>query len=286
MAASFANKRVLITGGSSGIGLALARALTREGAHVCIVARGQARIDGAVAELVELARSLGSSGSLNHGQEQILFGVALDIAEPTQIDAAVAPILAQLGGLDVLINNAGITYPAAFVDTPRDVVEQMLRVNFLGTTDITRAFLPAMIAGGGGQIAIVSSLAGVLGIYGFSAYAASKFALRGFAECLRQELLAHAITVTLVFPPDTDTPMLQQENQIKPAETAALSGTVKPLAAEFVAAATLAGIRRRRFHVIPGLGSKAVAFMARRLPALTRWILDMQLRRFQRQRAR
>lgn len=276
MAASFTNKRALITGGSSGIGLALARALTREGAHVCIVARGQARIDEAVAELRALAVS----------HDQILFGVALDIAEPTQIDAAVAPILERLGGLDVLINNAGITYPAAFVDTPRDMVDQLLRINFLGTVDITRAFLPAMIAGGAGQIAIVSSLAGVLGIYGFSAYAASKFALRGFAECLRQELLAHAITVTLVFPPDTDTPMLRQENLIKPAETSALAGTVKPLTAEFVAAATLAGIRRRRFHVIPGLGSKAVAFMARRLPALTRWILDWQLRRFQRQRDR
>jgi 3-dehydrosphinganine reductase len=267
---------VLITGGSSGIGLALARALTREGAHVCIAARGQARIDEAVAEL----RKLAVSG------DQILFGVPLDIAEPAQIDAAVAPVLARLGGLDVLINNAGISYPAAFVDTPREVVEQVLRVNFTGTVDVTRAFLPALIQSGGGQIAIVSSLAGVLGIYGFTAYAASKFALRGFAECLRQELLAHAITVTLVFPPDTDTPMLQQENQIKPAETAALSGNVKPLAAEFVAAATLAGLRRRRFHVIPGLGSKFVAFMARRLPALTRWILDMQLRGFQRRRAR
>jgi 3-dehydrosphinganine reductase len=276
VAESFTNKRVLITGGSSGIGLALARALTREGAHVCIVARGQARIDEAVAELRALAVS----------NDQILFGVALDIAEPAQIDAAVAPILERLGGLDVLINNAGITYPAAFVDTPRDMVDQLLRINFLGTVDITRAFLPAMIASGAGQIAIVSSLAGVLGIYGFSAYAASKFALRGFAECLRQELLAHAITVTLVFPPDTDTPMLRQENLIKPAETSALAGAVKPLTAEFVAAATLAGIRRRRFHVIPGLGSKAVAFMARRLPALTRWILDWQLRRFQRRRDR
>jgi 3-dehydrosphinganine reductase len=276
VAASFANKRVLITGGSSGIGLALACALAREGAHVCIVARGRARLDEAVTQLRALAVK----------PDQILFGHALDIAEPAQIEAAVAPVLAQLGGLDVLINNAGITYPAAFVDTPRDVVEQIMRINFSGTVDVTRAFLPAMIAGGRGQIAIVSSLAGVLGIYGYSAYAASKFALRGFAECLRQELLAHGISITLVFPPDTDTPMLQQENQIKPAETAALAGAVKPLPAEFVAAATLAGIRRRRFHVIPGLSSMFVAFMARRLPALTRWILDMQLRRFQNRRIR
>lgn len=272
---SFSNKRVLITGGSSGIGLALARALVQEGAHVCIVARGQARIDEAVAELRKVARP----------SEQVVFGLALDVGEPAQIDAAVAPVLERLGGIDVLINNAGITHPAAFVDTPREVVDNIMRINVSGTFDMTRAFLPAMIAGGGGQIAIVSSLAGMLGVYGFTAYAASKFALRGFAESLRQELLVHRISLTLVFPPDTDTPMLHEENKIKPAETKALSGTVKPISAEFVAAATLTGLRRRRFHVIPGLNSKFVAFMARRLPALTRWIIDLQVRSFQRRQA-
>ncbi len=275
MSKSFANKRVLITGGSSGIGLALARALVREGAHVCIVARGQARIDEAVAELSRLAR----------GSEQVVFGAALDIGDSAQIDAAVEPILARLGGIDVLINNAGITHPAAFVDTPREVVDDIMRINVVGTFDMTRAFLPAMIAGGGGgQIAIVSSLAGLLGVYGFTAYAASKFALRGFAESLRQELLVHRISLTVVFPPDTDTPMLRAENEIKPAETKALSGTVKPLPAEFVAAATIQGMRRRRFHVIPGISSMFVAFMARRVPALTRWIIDSQVRAFQRRR--
>jgi 3-dehydrosphinganine reductase len=274
--ASFANKRVLITGGSSGIGLALARALVLEGAHVCVVARGQARIDEAVAQLRTLVVA----------KEQVVFGHPLDVADPAQIDAAVAPVLVRLGGIDLLINNAGISYPAAFVDTPREMVEQIMRINFIGTLDVTRAFLPAMLSSKGGRIAIVSSLAGILGVYGFTAYAASKFALRGFAESLRQELLVHGIGVTLVFPPDTDTPMFHEENKIKPAETAALSGTVKPLPAEFVAAATLKGIRRRRFHVIPGLGSLFVSFMARRLPALTRWIIDAQVRAFQRRNAR
>ena len=218
----FANKRVLITGGSSGIGLALARMLVLEGAHVCIVARGQARIDEAVAELRKLVKS----------NEQVVFGLPLDIGDPAQIDAVVAPVLERLGGMDVLINNAGITHPAAFIDTPREVAEQIMRINVSGTLDVTRAFLPTMIANGGGQIAIVSSLAGLLGVYGFTAYAASKFALRGFAESLRQELLVHRISITLVFPPDTDTPMLHEENKIKPAETKALSGTVQPISAE------------------------------------------------------
>jgi 3-dehydrosphinganine reductase len=200
VAASFANKRVLITGGSSGIGLALAGALAREGAHVCIVARGRARLDEAVTQLRAIAVR----------PDQILFGHALDIAEPAQIEAAVAPVLAQLGGLDVLINNAGITYPAAFVDTPRDVVEQIMRINFSGTVDVTRAFLPAMIAGGRGQIAIVSSLAGVLGIYGFSAYAASKFALRGFAEALRAEEADRGVRVTTIYPGRVATAMQER----------------------------------------------------------------------------
>jgi 3-dehydrosphinganine reductase len=273
---SFANERVLITGGSSGIGRALARALARAGAHVCIVARGQARLDATVEELRELAAS----------PEQVLFGHALDVAEPEQVRAAVEPVLARLGGLDVLVNNAGIAHPAAVLDTPDEVFDAMMRVNYFGTVHVTRAFLPAMIEAGGGQIAIVASLAAVVGIYGYTAYASSKFALRGFAECLRQDLIAHGIDVSLVLPPDTDTPQLAQENRIKPAETKAIAGTVKPLSAEVVAAAILTGLRRRRFVVIPGLASKLVYFAAGRWPWLTRWVIDRDLRRFQRQRAR
>lgn len=273
MSSSFAGKRVFITGGSSGIGKALAGLLIDEGAHVCIAARGQARLDEALAEL---RPRLGDPA-------QRLTSVALDVGDREAVDRAGPEILAALGGrVDLLINNAGITYPAAMLDTPPELFDSIMRVNYFGTVHVTRALLPSMIAAGGGQVAIVSSLAGMIGIYGYSAYSASKFALVGFAECLRQDLLGHGIGVSVAFPPDTDTPQLAEENRIKPAQTRAIAGNVEVLSPEFVARAILVGIRKRRHWIIPGLGSKLSCFMARRFPALTRWTLDAQLRRFQR----
>jgi len=270
---SFAGKRVFISGGSSGIGKALAAALVEQGAHVCIAARGLGRLDEALAELRERA-----------GAGQILARVAVDVGDREAVEHAAAEALAALGGVDLLINNAGITHPAAFLDTPPEVFEAIMRVNYFGTVHVTRAFLPHMIEAGGGQVAIVSSLAGVIGIYGYTAYSASKFAVAGFAESLRQDLLIHGIGVSVVFPPDTDTPQLAEENRIKPAQTRAIAGNVKVLSAEFVAAATLAGLRKNRHHIIPGFASKFSCFMARRFPALTRWTLDAQLRQFERKR--
>lgn len=266
----FSSTRALITGGSSGIGRALAHALVREGAHVCIVARRQAGIDATLAELRALAAS----------PEQIIIGHALDVGDAEAVAAAIDPILAQLGSIDLLINNAGITHPATLLDTPTHVVEDIMRINFHGAVHMTRAVLPSMIAARRGHVSFVSSLAGVLGIYGYTAYAASKFALRGFAECLRQELLAHDIGVSVVLPPDTDTPMLAAEAAGKPPETAMLAGTVKPISAEFVATQTLAGIRSNRFLINPGFATGLIAFAATRLPRLTRWIIDRDLRRF------
>lgn len=270
MAATFANKRVFITGGSSGIGRALACQLAREGAHVCVVARGQEAIDETVAQLESLAAS----------PTQKLFGLPLDVGDRNAVYALAPTVIERLGGLDLLINNAGITHPASFVDTSDEVFDAMMRVNYFGTVHMSRALLPALIDSRG-QIGIVSSLAGVIGIYGYSAYGASKFALRGFAESLRHDLMQYGIDVTVVFPPDTDTPQLEQEDRIKPAETRALAGNVKALSAEFVARATLDGLRRRSVYVMPGFGTKLVIFLAQRFPGITRWFLDGDLRRFQ-----
>lgn len=269
---SFADRRVFITGGSSGIGKAIARQLVAEGAHVCIAARRQEALDEAARDLRSAARS---------GAQRVET-LSLDIADREAVSRLGGEVLARLGGLDLLINNAGVAHPAAFVDTPEEVFESMMRVNYFGTVNVTRALLPHLVKERGGHIAIVSSLAGVLGIYGYSAYAASKFALWGLADCLRQELIAHDIGVSVVFPPDTDTPQLAAENEIKPAETKAVAGNVKVMSPAEVARATLEGIRARRYHIVPGAESKLTYFMVRHFPGVVRWFIDGDLRKFQR----
>ena len=127
-----------------------------------------------------------------------------------------------------------------------------MEINYFGTLYMVRAVLPAMRRRGGGQIVMISSGAGLVGIYGYTAYAPSKFALRGLAETLRGELKPDNIQVSIVYPPDTDTPQLAAENEIKPPETARITGNAQVLSAEAVATATLRGIDRKRFQITPG----------------------------------
>jgi 3-dehydrosphinganine reductase len=261
-----------VTGGSSGIGRALALQLVEAGAHVYIAARDRARLEQTLAELRQRAVNA----------EQRLGMVALDVGDREAVSAAAPELVAGLGGIDLVINNAGITHPAAFLDTPEELFDAIMRINYFGSVHVTRALLPAMIAGGGGRIAFVSSLAGLIGVYGYSAYAASKFAIRGFAECLRQELMHQGIGVSVVLPPDTDTEQLANENKIKPPETHAIAGTVKVLSPEYVARVTLTGIRRGRYHVVPGFGAKFTVFMAHGFPRVTQWFIDSALRRSRR----
>ena len=174
----FRGKRVYVTGGSSGIGLAAARHLVGAGAHVAISARGQQRLDEASAALAGLK-----------GADQRLLATACDVSDPADCKRTAERVLAGLGGIDVVIANAGVAHPSRVLETPDEVFQRMININYLGTVYSVRSFLPALFAQRSGRIGVVSSLLGFMGIYGYTAYAASKFAQVGFVECLRQECL-------------------------------------------------------------------------------------------------
>jgi 3-dehydrosphinganine reductase len=115
-----------------------------------------------------------------------------------------------------------------------------------------RAALPAMRQRKSGRILFISSGAGLMGIFGYSSYSPSKFALRGLAEALRAELRADGIGVSIAYPPDTDTPMLAEENKTKPEETKKITGVVKTWSAEDVASCIMRGLGRGAFGITPG----------------------------------
>jgi 3-dehydrosphinganine reductase len=125
-----------------------------------------------------------------------------------------------------------------------------------------------------GAVCNVSSMAGVIGIYGYTAYAASKFAIIGFSQCLRAELWPHGVRVSVVCPPDTDTPQLEFENRYKPKETRAIAGNVKTMTAEAVAASMLAGMAAGTFEIIPGMDGQVSALAQRLVPGVVRWVCD------------
>jgi 3-dehydrosphinganine reductase len=265
--APFRGRRALVTGGSSGIGRAIALALARAGAHVAVVARREAPLR----ETVEALRAAAPGGA------QRFAALPADVADPEQAARAVTACVAALGGLDLVVNNAGVTRALRFEDTPPAEFRRLLDVNFLGAVHVTRAALPHLSAGA--RIANVSSLAGALAIYGYSAYAPSKFALTAFSEVLRQELRPRGIEVAVLLPPDTDTPQLAEEDREKPAETRALAGNVPVLQPAAVADALLDGLARGRAVIVPGWRARATLWAARHFPGLARRLIDRDVAR-------
>ena len=134
----------------------------------------------------------------------------------------------------------------------------MIEVDYFGTVYAIQAVLPGMIARGTGAIVNISSVVGYLNIYGYSAYGAAKYAVTGLSDALRMELKPKGIQVSLVYPPDTDTPQLAFEQPYKPAATKILSGGSGEEKPENVAAEILAGIARKKYVIVPGFSNKLV----------------------------
>jgi len=264
----FADRRVVITGASSGIGLSLAKQVAQAGAHVVLVARRAHQLEEAKSQVEKVGGS---------GRVEI---VATDVSNESEVSAAMARVL-QSGKVDVLVNNAGVVMPGRFIELPMAEFHSMMNINYFGTVHMCRALVPQMIENGGGRICNVSSLAGTIGIYGYTAYAASKFAICGFSQALRAELWPHGIAVSVCMPPDTDTPQLAFENQFKPAETKAIAGTVKPLAADDVAQAIARGIAHGTFEIFADFGSRAATRAHGLIPGVVRWFCDSAQRKAQ-----
>lgn len=257
----FGGRHVIVTGGSSGIGLALAEALARLGAEVTLVARREGPLLEAKAK-VEAARP----GAKVHA-------LALDVADFDAVQAKLTPHL-EARTAQMLINNAGVAMPGRFLEMDLAQYRAQMDINYFGAVHMCRAVVPHLVAQGQGHVCNVGSLLSVMGIYGYSAYAATKFALYGFSECLRAELKPLGIKVTMLLPPDTDTPQHAAEVAHLPAETKAIAGNVKMLTAEQVADTCLRGMAAGRFDVVPGLDGRMTVTANRWLPGVARWVCD------------
>lgn len=244
MKTDFNGKLALVTGGSRGIGLAVSKELAARGASVWIAARNLERLAVARREIEEARRSRGQT-----------FGtLAMDVADAEKVASVLGAFMAETGVPDLMVNCAGVAHPGRFEELDLEIFRWMMDVNYFGTVHVTKAIVPGMIARGSGHIVNVSSIAGFLGVYGYSAYGASKFAVAGFSDVLRAEMKPLGIDVSVVFPPDTDTEQLAYESQYKPAVTKALSNTTKVLSPKRVARAIVNGIARGRFLIHPSYG--------------------------------
>lgn len=187
--ASFAGKTVLVTGASSGIGRATAKAFAVEGATVLAVARSRERLN-------ELAGDPEASGRI--------VPLVADVADGPSMETLAREVLSRQGVPDVVVANAGIGNDSPFVETTDETWKVIFDVNVFGVVRTIRPFLPAMIERGRGRVILVSSVVGKRGVPNYAAYSASKFALHGMADAIRPEILGTGVTLGIVCPSSTD----------------------------------------------------------------------------------
>jgi len=265
---SFEGKLALITGGSSGIGLELAKQLTAEGARVWILARRESVLKTALASLA----------SVNGNRPGML---AVDVSNWKQVQATLERFQKEAGVPDLLINSAGMVEPGYIDEIPAETFRQTMEVNYLGTIHVTKAVLPGMLQRGSGDIVNISSAGGFVTGPGYGAYSPSKFAVRGFSEALRAEVKPRGLRVFLVYPPNTDTPqrdyeVSRQSPEIHYVDEHASIGPFRfgTLPVGQVAGDILKGVKRGSYIILPGTGNRVLYHLVRLLGGIIYSITD------------
>ena len=244
---------VLITGGLSGIGEALVHYYLKQGAKVAIL------------DLPELSEVM---------LEQETYYVACNIANNAQVEKSIKILWQEWGEPDLVINCAGILRAGAFESLSATDFTQSFSVNVLGSRHLAAACLPRMSKGS--NFAMVASMAGTVGIYGYSAYGASKFAVLGMAQCLRSEYAHKGVTISAICPPEIDTPMVQTEIQTMHPATRVLKDFAGRLTLEEAVPQITRGLARKQFMVVPGKMAKATYWLNRLTPNwLNHMVMDI-----------
>ena len=277
---SFRNKRVFITGGSSGIGLTAARMLATEGAHLLIFGRNKEKLDSAV----EMIRSSCSSGpgekpgeeqqaAEKQTAEQQIAGMQLDVSNYHEVEEVLTAAVEDFGVPDIFINSAGRSVPHYFEDVSYEQFDETMKINLYGVRNTCAVIVPHM-KNRGGIIANVASLAGPFPLFGYTDYCASKAGVIAFSDALRSEVKPHGIDVCILLPPDTDTPGFRSENSTKPPETKAVSAVSTVIRPELVAKKLLKGIKKRKLIIIPTFSDHLFYIVNQIWPGVVRAVLD------------
>ena len=230
-------KVVVITGAAGGIGAALARRFARDGARVALLDRD---VEGARAVAAELG-------------DGVAMARACDVTSLDDCHAAMRDVIDTWGGIDVLVNNAGITHLGTFAETDVDVIRRVTEVNLFGAVNCTKAALESLVARRG-QIIVTSSVAGVAPLATRTGYSASKHALHGFFDSLRAEHHDDGLRVLIVCPSFVDTAIGDHALGAdgNPAAPEARTGVKKPVAPATIADAIVtAAAKNRRLLLVP-----------------------------------
>lgn len=254
-------KIVYITGGSSGMGLLSAKLLAAQGADIVMFDRS-----GSSAGLAQIEAA-------RRSPSQRVAHYRMDVAERSGVLAAVAQAVAEIGAPDIVIHMAGIGGVAEFTAMEYAMFDRMMQVNVYGSRHVVEAVLPAMLARqdkqpgtARGKIVLVGSMGGFIPVYGYTAYGTSKFAVVGFAQCLRYELKPKGIDVACFCPGEVDTPGLAAERRATHPAAVAMKKIGGTMPMEQAVKGLIAGIRADRSLIVPGFRTRLTHWLLRLTP--------------------
>ncbi len=266
------DRAVFVTGGSKGIGLAIVREFAARGANVFLVALEE---DAPVDVRDELAREF---PSVRVG------ATACDVSDSAGVEAAIHQMLSEMGRVDGVVCNAGFDRPGYFAEKSPDEFRRMMEVNYLGSVFAAKCALPHLRSGS--FIAFTSSMAGITGIFGYSSYCPTKAAQIALAEALEQELAPQGIQVSVLCPPDTDTPGLRDPSKCVPVETQAITDSAQLMKPEDVARRFVDQLLAGTFHIKVNLSSHLIYRFKGLAPNLFRWVLKRAIAKVSKQSRR
>ncbi len=254
-----------MTGAGSGIGLHLARSLAAEGSSVAAFDLGIS--DDARAAITGAGRQAGQRCTFHE----------VDVRDGAGIAAAIEDAAGRVGRPNLLVNSAGISRNDVFPASSEDDFDQTVQVNLVGSRNVAHAALPLMLRGD--RLALVSSLAGVVGGYSYAAYAASKAGVIGLAKVLRLEYAPIGIGVSVICPPEIMTPMVERYAASMHPATRALKDLAGTLPIDQACRSMLDGLARGRFMVVPGSRARRTYWLNRLAPdRVTQAITDRIVR--------
>lgn len=249
-----AGKTIYITGAAGDMGLIAAKMLANRGANIVIL------------DVNPTDFALHDIESARLRPEQRVGRYRLNISDRAMVIETVRTAIEEFGAADILVNMAGIGPVEELIEMKFEAFDRVIQINLYGTRHIVEAVLPRMIARGSGKIVLVGSLGGIVPVFGYTAYGASKFGVMGLAQCLRYELKPRGISVACFCPGEVLTPGLAEERKKLPPASAALTKIGGTVSVERAVHALVEGIEHDRFMIIPGWKVKITYWTYRLTP--------------------
>lgn len=247
------NKLVFITGGSEGIGKEVAREFLKAGSKVIILSRSEEKLAAAFQELAS-PESLHTS--------------ALDVTDWNMTQEVIDSLIGRHGVPDFVINCAGSARPGYINELEVEHYRRMMDLNYFGILHVCKAVAPHLIKARKGHVVNTSSMAGFIGLFGYTGYCASKFAVVGFSEALRRELQPYGVNVSVLCPPNTRTPGLDEENKYKPAEVLKTEEKAKPVNPDYIARELMKSLKSGKFMIVPTFDGSLAYLLSRYSPSI------------------